>query len=250
MSLEFKEIPWEMEGARAQIAFHIFQSIPVKTLLISLPKPVASLSSREGFKSVKFIANNFNPPKLWDYVHDNWQIYEEEILNTLKLVPSETVLLSTGVDVENFALAEEEFQEFRICAFVTAGVKSNAMRIGVDKASSVERDGKFEMLGTINIVILTNATLSEGAMVRSIITATEAKTLALQNLDVRSSYNTGLQATGTGTDNMVVVSGHGSKVRYMGGHGKLGELLARAVTKATEDALVKNPGNHLTEGGE
>ncbi|MFP3975222.1 MAG: adenosylcobinamide amidohydrolase [Dehalococcoidia bacterium] len=249
MSLEFKEIPWELEGARAQIAFHMFQDVPIKTLLITLPEPAICLNSREGFKRVKFVANSFNPPQLWDFVHEHWQTYEEEIFNTLDILPSETALLSTGVDMENFSLAEEELQEFRVSAFVTAGVSSNAMRVGVDRAGGIERNGKFEMQGTINTIVLTNATLSEGAMTRAIITATEAKTLALQDLDVQSSYNNNLQATGTGTDNVVIVSGRGPGINYTGGHSKLGELLARAVTCATRDAIVKNPENQITGGG-
>ncbi len=235
-----------MEGARARIAFHRFRDVPVKTLIISLPRLANCLNSREGFKRGNFVANSFNPPQLWDFVHKHTQVYEDEIFKTLELVPSETTLLLTGVDVENFSLAKEEFEEFRVCAFVTAGVRSNAMRIGLDKAGSVERNGRFETLGTINTILLTNASLSEGAMTRSIITATEAKTLVLQDMNVRSSYNAELQATGTGTDNTVIVSGHGPVIKYIGGHSKLGEMMAKAVTRATRDAIVKNPENQIT----
>ena len=77
-------------------------------------------------------------------------------------------------------------------------------------------------------------------MVQSIVVATEAKTIALQDLDVRSSYNSVLQATGTGTDNIVVASGEGLKISYAGGHSKMGEMIARAVTKATKEAIVKH----------
>lgn len=147
---------------------------------------------------------------------------------------------STGVDIDDFALSEESFAEFRICVFVTAGVMSNALRIGVDEGRNLEREGKFETLGTINIIALTNASLSEGAMVRSIITATEAKIVALQDLDIRSSYSPHYQATGTGTDQVMIVSGLGPKIHYMGGHSKMGELLARAVTAATKEAIRKH----------
>ena len=54
------------------------------------------------------------------------------------------------------------------------------MRMSVD-------EGPFYEPGTINIVLLTNMKLSPRAMARAIITATEAKTAALQDLDVRSS---------------------------------------------------------------
>jgi adenosylcobinamide amidohydrolase len=93
---------------------------------------------------------------------------------------------------------------------VTAGVKTNAMRAGLNEAQCVEEYGKFTCYnreGTINIILLTNAKLTAGAMVRTLITITETKVAALQDLDVRSSYNPKVQATGTGTDNAVIISG-------------------------------------------
>jgi len=237
--IQRKEIPWEFEGAEAEIIYHQFRDLPLKTLFISLPEPRLALSSREGFRKARFVINNFNPPELWEFIHQDYRFFEDSILADLGLREDEVCFLSTGLDIEKFALVEESFKEFRVCAFVTAGVGSNAMRIGVDKAGSVEREGKFERVGTINTIALTNCKLSEGAMVRSIITATEAKTIALQDLGVMSSYNPELQATGTGTDTVVIVSGHGPKINYMGGHGKAGELLARVVTKATKDAIEK-----------
>ena len=67
----------------------------------------------------------------------------------------------------------------------------------------------------------------------------EVKVIALQELDIRSSYNPDWQATGTGTDQIVVVSGKESSCTYAGGHAKIGELMARAVSRATTDAIMK-----------
>lgn len=234
-----KDIPWELDGAKAQIIFHRCCKVPVKTLLLSLPGPTACLSSREGLKTVRFAANNFIPPQLWSFIHESWRSYQQEILEGLGIPSSQVALLATGMDVENFALADEQFEEFRVCAFVTAGVDSNAMRVGVDHAGTMERDGKVKELGTINTIVLTNAELSEKAMVRSVITATEAKTIALQDLNIRSSYNSELQATGTGTDNVVIISGRGPRIDFMGGHTKMGEMLATTVTRATKEAVLK-----------
>lgn len=234
-----KEIPWEFDGARAQIIFHRCGEVPVKTLLLSLSGPSACLSSREGLKMVRFAVNNYIPPQLWSIMHESWESYQQKILDGLGIPSSQVALLATGMDVENFALADEQFEEFRICAFVTAGVDSNAMRVGVDRAGTIERDGRTKELGTINSIVLTNAALSEKAMVRSVITATEAKTIALQDLNIRSSYNSELQATGTGTDNVVIISGRGPQIDFMGGHTKMGEMLAIAVTRATMDAVLK-----------
>jgi adenosylcobinamide hydrolase len=238
-----KELPWQFEGAVGEIIGHNFRDVPVKTLVISFPRPRKVLSSREGFKEVTAVGNNFNPPRLWDFVHQHWELYLEKVILDLKLSPAEVAVLSTAVDVDKYALGVEGFDEFKVAIAVTAGVKSNAMRVGVDKAGGVERDGKFErfdQIGTINTILLTNASLTESAMVRSIITLTEAKVVALQDLDIRSSYNPELQATGTGTDNVIIVSGDGPKVSYSGGHCKMGELMARAATSATREAILKH----------
>ena len=114
------------------------------------------------------------------------------------------------------------------------------MRTGVDKANFVERDGKFSSTsGTIITILLTNATLSDGGLARAIVTATEAKTAALQDLDVRSTYTPQNQATGTGTDNMIIVSGKGlgEALRCTGGHTKMGELIGVSTKTAVTEAI-------------
>jgi len=235
-----KELPWKFEGDKGEIISHDFRDTPIKTLVISFSLPRKVLSSREGFKEVRVVCNNSNPPELWDFIHQKWEVYLEEVLDDLRFSPSEVAFISTGVDIDDFALKLEEYEELKVYAFVTAGVESNAMRVGVDKAGSIEMDGRFEQIGTINTIILTNASLSESAMVRSIITVTEAKVIALQDLDIKSSYAPKLQATGTGTDSVVIVSGNGPPISYTGGHCKIGELMARAVTSATKEAILKH----------
>lgn len=153
--------------------------------------------------------------------------------------------MSTGVDMDNLAVCEKSYQEFKVCCLATGGAKNNAMRMGVDGASWVERDKNFRnMLGTINIILLTNAILSDGAMARAIITATEAKTAALQDLNVRSTFAPQNQATGTGTDNMIIVSGKGPSktIRCTGGHTKMGELMAISTKIAVSEAIKKHDG--------
>jgi adenosylcobinamide amidohydrolase len=46
------------------------------------------------------------------------------------------------------------------------------------------------------------------------------------------------QATGTGTDNIIVVTGtNGPKVSYTPGHSKIAELIGKVVYEAVVDAL-------------
>ena len=90
-------------------------------------------------------------------------------------------------------------------------------------------------------MIFTNASFTVGAMARSIVTATEAKTAALQDLNYRSTPSPQVQATGTGTDNIIVVSGVNPDIliRHTGGHSKMGELIGFATKTAVTEALVK-----------
>ena len=104
---------------------------------------------------------------------------------------------------------------------------------------------QFERIGTINNIVITNACLDDVAMASSFITVTEAKNVALQKLDVRSSYTPGELATGTGTDQIIMASGHGEKCTYVGGHTKIGEMIAKAVTRYTVNAIKKSAGGHF-----
>lgn len=106
-----------------------------------------------------------------------------------------------------------------------------------------DKPGKQKKPGTINVVLLTNAHLSARAMTRAIISATEAKSAALADLDIRSSYSAPTnQATGTGTDNVLVVEGRGIAIENCGGHTKMGELIARAVYDGVHEAIRKQNG--------
>jgi adenosylcobinamide amidohydrolase len=111
------------------------------------------------------------------------------------------------------------------------------MRIGRDKATVVERNGVFDKVGTINTVLITSARLELAPMAASFITVTEAKNIALQEMKVGSCYTPDWQATGTGTDQIITVSGNGPRCDYVGGHTKLGEMIAIAVTSATITAI-------------
>ncbi len=232
----------EFHGIKGEIVNHQVGGIPANALIIDLPEARKVLSSRDGFRKIKVVCNCYVPESIWQFFHaqpNSWQAYLKEVLQGVDLSPDEVTALSTGVNMEDLAWREEVFDEFWVLAFVTAGVKTNAMRIGKDKASDIERNGQFEKVGTINTILLTNASLDLTTLAASFITITEAKNVALQELDVRSSYNPEWLATGTGTDQIVVVSGQEGECTYVGGHSKLGELMAQAVTSATLCAIKK-----------
>ena len=65
-----------------------------------------------------------------------------------------------------------------------------------------EENGEF---GTINTIILVNANLGYETLLDAFMTATEAKTVALNDLKIQSQYSNGY-ATGTGTDGLCIFS--------------------------------------------
>ena len=92
--------------------------------------------------------------------------------------------------------------------------------------------------GTINLILVTNATLSASAMVGMVQVATEAKTAVLLRAKVKS-WTGRSGATGTGTDAVVVVSGNGPRQRYSGTHTLLGELVGRVIGIAVTEGLAR-----------
>jgi len=80
-------------------------------------------------------------------------------------------------------------------------------------------------VGTINVVVLVPARLSDAALVNAVATATEAKTQALRDA--------GLDATGTATDALCVACPDGGAPAAFGGPRSVwGARIARAVHRA------------------
>jgi adenosylcobinamide amidohydrolase len=243
--MDEKKIPLKLNGIEAKIVYHTYEGFDLNTLLVSFGEKRSVLSTLDGFKRVAFVANNYTPLRLSERTMKNYKVFQKRFPLALGIQPRDISFMSTGVNMDNAAVHEDAYQEFKVCCIATAGAKGNALRTGVDKANYLERYGKFiPALGTINLILLTNATLSNGAMARAIITATEAKTAALQDLNVRSTSAPQNQATGTGTDNMIVVSGKSSTkpLQITSGHVKIGELIGFLTKKAVAEALKKHEG--------
>jgi len=210
-----------------------------RTLVIKLKKPMVTFSTLEGQRDgINTLINHYTPPQNWLIDHKNSiDAIRMQICSALNLDKNTTSILITGVDMNNLVIKKESYKELSVYAFITAGVNSNAMRMGRDR-------GDYYEPGTINIIIMSNMQMSNRAMARAVITATEAKTAALLDLDIRTSYENGAyRATGTGTDNVLLVQGKGQILDNSGGHTKLGELIAKAVTKGVKEAIAKQ--NHI-----
>ncbi|GAB6285777.1 MAG: adenosylcobinamide amidohydrolase [Methanoregula sp.] len=166
------------------------------------------------------------------------QQYLNAVARNLGLDPETATGLITRAEMKNTAIVKESFRDLTVTAIVTAGIDKNGGRAG-DPASFYENGESVEPVGgTINTIILINADLPDYAMTRAVMTATEAKAAALQQLMARSIYSTGI-ATGSGTDMIVIVADPGSSqhLSNAGKHSKLGELIGRTVILATHAAL-------------
>ncbi|MDD4137013.1 MAG: adenosylcobinamide amidohydrolase [Methanoregula sp.] len=171
------------------------------------------------------------------------QQYLEGVARSFGLDLETATGLITRAEMKNTAIVTESFRDLTVTAIVTAGIEKNGGRAG-DPASYYENGDSVEPVGgTINTILLINADLPEYAMTRAVMTATEAKTVALQQLMARSIYSTGI-ATGSGTDMIVIVADPGSsrQLSNAGKHSKLGELIGLAVIRATSAALEMETG--------
>ncbi|MBW1897810.1 MAG: adenosylcobinamide amidohydrolase, partial [Deltaproteobacteria bacterium] len=204
-----------------------------KTLIVDFREPMSVISTLEGQREdIKTVGNHYSSPQYWAVGHKGGlKGHKERVYDVIKQSEKDACFLFTAADMDNLAITNLKFKDMIVYALVTAGVESNAMRMAKDQ-------GSFYEPGTINIIIMANMKLTPRAMTRAIISATEAKTAALLDMDIRSSYDEGAcRATGTGTDNIIVVEGSGVELDNAGGHTKLGELIARTVYDGVQEAV-------------
>ncbi|MGD0450328.1 MAG: adenosylcobinamide amidohydrolase [Candidatus Bathyarchaeia archaeon] len=161
-------------------------------------------------------------------------------LDPLKLINSSAAKLGitkdylamvTAAKINNYSLVSKKADDFSVSVVVTAGCKHG-------ESSGEEMDVQ-EIHGTINIIVLIDGKPTESCVVASLITATEAKSAALRDLDVRSLY-TGDSATGSITDSVTIASTDiGKTISYGGPASKLGKLVGNCTRKAVTEALIK-----------
>ncbi|MCG8309237.1 MAG: adenosylcobinamide amidohydrolase [Cytophagales bacterium] len=168
------------------------------------------------------------------------------IAEELRLDTDRSTGMGTAALIENMATVSKSHGPIAVSAMITAGVDVNGGRAG-DPASYDELQKKSllrtEISGTINMFLHINARMPEGTLVRALMTATEAKTAALQELMANSCYSNGL-ATGSGTDSAIIIGNLDSDVyvRNAGKHCILGELIGVTVKEATKEALDRQSG--------
>ncbi|MDO4556396.1 MAG: adenosylcobinamide amidohydrolase [Lachnospiraceae bacterium] len=231
----------------------LYQSKKSLLLTFSRKRNVLSTSAfHGGFRSnLNCIFNFDEKPEKGKYCKMLAPTYEEHLLkialDKLHLDPACCTGLSTAASMENLAIETEttalpdtvsESSSFTVTAVVTGGIDKNGARIG-DPACWQEIDGNyFPIPGTINIFLHIDANLTPGAMARALMTCTEAKAAACEELFCPSLYSEGL-ATGSGTDGIILIANPDSPVRLCsaGKDSKLGEMIGRSVLRAVKKAI-------------
>ena len=190
------------------------------------------------FKSVEA---NGHQDRFTDILNQTKVQYHQELARVLDIDAREMASMGTAANINNMVHIQKRFRDTTVDAFVTAGVKDNAMRAGDTARWFQGEDGNqfIKDAGTINIILMVNRRLTPGALVKAASVLTEAKSAALSELAIPSKQSSHL-ATGTGTDQYAIASPIESQLGTLesaSGHLKLGELIGDAVREAVVEAI-------------
>ncbi|MDV0441448.1 adenosylcobinamide amidohydrolase [Methanorbis furvi] len=174
----------------------------------------ASTGVDGGMKNISTILNRTVPN---NFDHDNPLVYIRDIL-TAKGYETDAFGLLTAVSMHNLCVLQYDY----ITVFVTAGVSNP----NPDPAKP----------HTINIIVTSDESLSDAAILETIITATEAKAHALKNL--------GRDFTGTTSDAVVVAAIPSGTPRhlYAGTFTEVGRRVYDAVLNGVTASLDRHEG--------
>lgn len=212
-------------------------------LKISFPTDHLSLSTAiygGGFRRVRQVMNQ-QLTHYWasekEFPGGSVEAYLQSCARTQGADLDKCSVLLTAAKVRQFS--HQIFRGHRLIveAITTGGVEKTACR-----ASSAplyrEEAGHFMPIGTINMMVLLHGSLPPGIMARALITLTEGKTAALQDLGI-ADVNNGLPATGTGTDGITLVTEEeGDPYTDAGSFSELGSLLAQAAYHSVKECLI------------
>ena len=153
---------------------------------------------------------------------DPVQILEERLS---RLGLEHAVCLLTSSDLIHHQLIRREISGTIAEAVTTVGL-SNRLAVGDLPSRGV--------VGTINLLVVVNRTLTPAAMLEAMSIAVEARTAAMLSLEMQSGV-TSHPATGTGTDCVVVAAPLENEIEpehYAGKHTALGAAIGQAVLDA------------------
>lgn len=141
--------------------------------------------------------------------------------------------LMTAARVDDACWARVSHQDCQAHVIVTAGV-NNACSAGVTPWCVPAPDRTKP--GTINMMAFLSHSLTPGALVNAVQTATEAKTQTLHDLRIACPV-TGAFASGTNTDATLIAAADSAPGEYAGPGTLIGYMLARGVRGALTRAV-------------
>lgn len=167
--------------------------------------------------------------------NSNIRMWLDNELNTLKH-KCPTIITSVHVE-KNYHISELHDNNITIGAITTAGISANAVSISHDKRES----NLVTKLGTINIILYTNANLTQSAMTQALGMVYEAKTSLFYDNNWKSSYSLNI-ASGTGTDSVIIassVNAGSEKINYTGSHSIISKMIATVISKSIQGSINK-----------
>ncbi len=190
-----------------------------------------------GFRKAKAVLNVSVPDGYSDqHLHDDPMQLVYDAKTNLGITAPYVAML-TAAKVENMSMVTRQKDDIYITVIATAGWRHGE--------SSGEEIQASHSRGTINIIVFLNCNPTDSCLVSLFLTATEAKTAALNDYDIRSRYS-GDAATGTITDSLSVATTNQGKTIELGGPASpVGQLVANAVRQAVKEAADKQEGQHL-----
>jgi adenosylcobinamide amidohydrolase len=167
----------------------------------------------------------FVPARAWlnlqvghDYSRTDPDVHLREAAAARGLDPDTTIGMLTAADVRAGVLRERGLAD----AVATVG-------IGQPLAAAGQRPRPIPpRAGTINVLVVVHAPLTDAALVTAVQTATEAKAQALADAGVLALNHPG-HATGTATDAICVAAPAGNRVAFAGPATPVGAAIALAV---------------------
>ena len=237
--LERKPLTLDLDYVeQAGVVTHRVADAAYKSVMVRFKHPMDVISTLEGPRpAVQGVGNTYVPmhASLGHMARGIGDV-QKAIAGNLGFDTQTYAGLMTGANMDNLSIQQRAYRDLKVTVLVTAGVRGNALRVA-------EEFKKYDKPGTINIIVLTNRRLAPGAMTWALVVVTEAKSAALLDLDIRSTYTPWAHAaTGTGTDTIIVVQGEGPDAPYAGGHTRIGQMIADAVHAGVTEAVSKQNG--------
>lgn len=208
-----------------------------RVIHIAFRRPLRTISNGVNGEGLQWLRHfcNFHVDMNYDGAHP-----QEDIrgwIRDLGLPFEQTAGMMTAVYLKDAAFVRAASAHYELLVMATAGVGNSvditrALQPGPEPAA-------VPPPGTINIMVLIDGHLTDGALVNALISATEAKTKALFDMNVRDPQS-GTIATGTSTDSVLIAATQrGKPTSYAGSGTEIGKLLGSSVHQAVTRSLVR-----------